>query len=52
MQPVDAKKFDDLVKKLEGVLTDHQTRIVNLEKKTARTPPKKKEPEKTVTPQA
>lgn len=49
MQPVDAKKFNEMVANCERVLNDHQKRITALEAKlSARAPAKKKAPEKTV----
>ena len=49
MQPVDQKKFNEMVANCERVLNDHQKRIAALEEKlSARSQPKKKAPEKTV----
>jgi hypothetical protein len=49
MQPIDQRKFNEMVANCERVLNDHQQRIAALEAKlSARTPAKKKAPEKTV----
>ena len=49
MQPIDQRKFNEMVANCERVLNDHQQRIAALEAKlAARTPAKKKAPEKTV----
>jgi hypothetical protein len=53
MQPIDARKFHEMVTNCERVLNDHQKRIADLEEKlSARSQPKKKVPEKAVSPEA